>query len=150
MNWNKVELAGHTTRDIELRYLPKGTCVGDFSLAVNRRWKDDSGEQKEEVSFINCVAFGKTAETLAQYVKKGHPLFIAGRLRQETWQDKTTGQNRQAIKVIVGEFQFLAKATGNGTAAPRATAPAAGQGAEEPQPDADAGGYQPGDDGVPF
>lgn len=109
-SFNKTILMGHTTRDVELRFTPKGAAVGEFAIAVNHTWTNEAGERKEEVSFFNCVVFGKQAETLAQYVKKGDPLFLEGRLKQETWEDKQTGQKRQAVKVIVNQFQFLNRA----------------------------------------
>lgn len=147
MNFNRVELGGHLCRDIELRYLPKGTAVGDFSMAVNRRWKDESGEQKEEVSFIDCVAFGKTAETLAQYLKKGDPLFCCGRLRQEVWTDKQTEQKRSKLKVILTEFQFI----GGKQDGQQPSRPAANQRSAAQQQQEDGPAPSDGDDSdVPF
>lgn len=119
-SFNQVNLIGNLCRDVELKYTPKGTAIGNFSLAVNRKWKTDDGETKEEVSFIDCVAFAKSAETLAQYVKKGSPIFLTGRLRQETWDDKTTGKKRSKLGVVVEGFQFLSsKLEGSAQAASR-------------------------------
>ena len=106
-NLNKVMLMGNLTRDIELKYTPKGTAIADMSIAVNRKWKDDNGQQKEEVTFIDLVAFGKTAELAGQYLAKGSPCFFEGRLNLETWEDKTTQQKRSKMKVIVESMQFL-------------------------------------------
>lgn len=106
-NLNKVMLIGNLTRDVELRVLPKGTSIGQFGLAVNREWKDESGQKKEEVTFIDCEAWGKTAEIIAKYTTKGRPLFVEGRLKLDSWDDKTSGQKRTKIKVVVENFQFL-------------------------------------------
>lgn len=104
-SFNKVILIGNLTADPELRYLPKGTAVCQFNLAVNRRWKDDSGQQKDEVSFIGVKAWGKSAETIAQYLKKGRPLMVEGRLTQESW-EKDGKKNSKTI-VTLESFQFL-------------------------------------------
>ncbi|HSA02373.1 MAG TPA: single-stranded DNA-binding protein, partial [Candidatus Paceibacterota bacterium] len=89
-NFNKVILAGNLTRDPELRYTPKGTAVVKLGLAINRRWRDEAGQQKEEAVFVDVEAFGKTAETIGQYLKKGSPVLVEGRLRLDTWDDKQT------------------------------------------------------------
>jgi single-strand DNA-binding protein len=102
-----VTIAGYLTRDVELRYTPKGTAVADVSIAVNHRWKGDDGQEHEEVSFFSCVAWGRTAEVMGQYLKKGKPVLIDGRLKQESWDDKQTGQKKYAVKIIIGSFQFL-------------------------------------------
>jgi single-strand DNA-binding protein len=106
-SFNKVILAGNMTRDPEMRYTPKGTAIAVFSLAVNRKWTTEAGEKKEDVCFIDCKAFGKSAETLAQYTAKGHPLLVEGRLDLEEWEDKETKKNRQKLSVVVEGFQFL-------------------------------------------
>lgn len=100
-------LIGNLTRDVELRVLPKGSSIGAFGLAVNREWKDDSGAKKEEVTFIDCEAWGKTAEIIAKYTSKGKPLFVEGRLKLDSWEDKTNGQKRSKLKVVVENFQLL-------------------------------------------
>jgi single-strand DNA-binding protein len=109
MNYCKCFIGGHLTRDIEIRTTGTGTSVGNFSLAVNRQWKTESGEKREDVSCINCVSFGKQADTLAKFLKKGDPLFVEGRLKQDTWDDKETGKKRSAINVVVESFQFMSK-----------------------------------------
>jgi len=132
-SFNKVILIGNLTRDVELKHLPKGTAVCNLSLAVNRRWKNEAGEEKEDVYFAECKAFGKQAETLAQYVRKGNPLMIEGRLTREEWDDKKTGDKRSTTRIMIETFQFL-KERSEGTApAPRQeAAPTA------PKPDLDA------------
>jgi len=106
-NFNKVILAGNLTRDPELRYTPKGTAVAKISLAINRSWRDEAGTQKEEVTFVDVDAFGKQAEVISQYVKKGRPLLVEGRLKLDQWDDKTTGQKRSRLGVVLEGFQFL-------------------------------------------
>ena len=104
---NRVMLMGNLTRDIEVRYLPNSnTAVAAIGLAVNRKYKTADGEAREEVTFIDCEAFGRTAETMAQYLRKGRPVFIDGRLKLDQWEDKE-GQKRSKMKVIVENFQFL-------------------------------------------
>lgn len=104
--FNKVTLMGNLTRDIELRTTPNGQSVGNFSLAVSRSWKNQNGEQQEQTSFINCVAWGKPGEIIAQYLKKGDPLLISGRLDQRSYEDKD-GNKRQAVEVNVEDFNFI-------------------------------------------
>jgi single-strand DNA-binding protein len=134
-SFNKVILIGNLTRDIELKHLPKGTAVCNLSLAVNRRWKTESGEEKEDVYFAECKAFGKQAETIAQYVKKGHPLMVEGRLTREEWDDKKTGEKRSTTRIMIETFQFLkGRDEGAAPAQRRETAPAAAA----PKPDLDA------------
>jgi single-strand DNA-binding protein len=106
-NFNKVYLMGNLTRDPELRYTPKGQAVAKFALAVNRRYTTESGEAREEVTFVDIDAWGKQAEVISQYCKKGKPLFVEGRLRLDQWDDKTTGQKRSALKVVLEGFQLL-------------------------------------------
>ena len=106
-SFNKVILAGNLTRDPEMRYTPKGTAVASFTLAVNRKWKSETGELKEEVSFIDVESFGKQAETIAQYLKKGRPFLIEVRLRQDTWEDKNTHQKQSKIRVVLEGFSFI-------------------------------------------
>jgi single-strand DNA-binding protein len=106
MNYNKVILAGNLTRDPTLRFLPSNTPICDFGLAINRKWKDRDGNQKDETCFVDCSAFGRSATTINEYVKKGEPLLIEGRLRFDIWEDKTTKQKRSKLGVIVEGFQF--------------------------------------------
>ena len=106
--FNKVILAGNLTRDPELRYTPSGTAIAKFGLAINRKWKDaQSGEMKEEVTFIDVDAFGKTAETIGNFLKKGRPILIEGRLKLDQWDDKQTQQKRSRLGVVLESFNFL-------------------------------------------
>lgn len=118
MDFNQVTLCGRLTRDIELTYTPKGTAIGKFALAVNRRWTSDTGEKREEVSFFNVESFGKTAETAAQYRRKGDTLLVAGRLKQDRWEKDGTAH--QAVKVIADSIQFGPKAGEGGEREPQA------------------------------
>lgn len=106
MNYNKVLLAGNLTRDPELSYLPSQTAVVNFGMAINRKWKGQGGEEKEETCFVDCVAFGRTAENLNKYMTKGKPLFIEGRLTFDSWLAKD-GSKRSKLKVTIENFQFL-------------------------------------------
>jgi single-strand DNA-binding protein len=106
-SFNKVILAGNLTRDPELRYTPKGTAVTQVRLAINRTWKSDTGETKEEVTFVDVDAFGRQAEVIAQYMKKGRPLLVEGRLKLDQWEDKNTQQKQSKLKVILESFSFI-------------------------------------------
>lgn len=106
-SFNKVILLGNLTRDPELRYTPKGTAVARIGLAVNRRWTGEDGQQKEEVTFIDIDAFGKQAELISQYLKKGRALFVEGRLRLDQWEDKQTQQKKSKLGVVLESFQFV-------------------------------------------
>ncbi len=145
---NKVILVGNLTRDVELRYAPSSTAIGAFGIAMNRKWKTEAGELKEEVTFVDCTAFGKTAETMGQYLKKGAPLLIEGRLRLDQWDDKATGQKRSKLGVVVETFQFLsAGEKRDGAPTARSQAPAAGK---SEAADAGGRGFCAADDDVPF
>ena len=114
-NFNKVIIAGNVARDIELRHIPSGTAVADVSLAINSQWKDkNSNEKKEEVTFVECTLWGRTAELAGEYLKKGSPVLFEGRLHQESWEDKTSGAKRSKLKVIVETMQFLGQSSGGG------------------------------------
>lgn len=105
-NLNRVMLMGNLTRDPELRFTPSNTAVCQIGLAINRRWKDQNGEQKEEVTFIDCEAWGRTGEVINQYLRKGRPIYLEGRLKLDQWQDKE-GNNRSKLKVVVESFEFI-------------------------------------------
>ena len=105
---------GNITRDIELRYTPKGTAVADIGLAVNRVRTGDSGEKIEEVTYVDITVWGRTAEIAHQYAGKGRPLFVEGRLQTDTWDDKATGQKRSKLKVVAENIQLLGSASGGG------------------------------------
>lgn len=106
MYLNKVFLYGNLTRDPELKALPSGSQVASFGIATNRTYKDKNGQKQEATEFHNVVAFGRTAEVIAQYVKKGRPLFIEGRLQTRTWDDKETGKKNYRTEIIIDTFQF--------------------------------------------
>jgi single-strand DNA-binding protein len=106
-NLNKVMLIGNLTRDPELKYTPKGTAIAAFGLAVNRSYTTETGEKREEVTFIDVEAYGRVAEIIGEYCKKGRPLFVEGRLKLDTWDDKTSGQKRSKTKVVVENMQLL-------------------------------------------
>ena len=110
-NFNKVMIMGNLTRDPEQRFLPSNTAVVNIGLAVNRRWRNKEGEQQEETTFVDCEAFGRTAEVMNQYLRKGRPVFVEGRLRLDQWQDKE-GNNRSKMKVVVEGFQFIDSGSG--------------------------------------
>jgi single-strand DNA-binding protein len=151
-NFNKVILAGNLTRDPELRYTPKGVAIAKFGLAVNRTWKSETGESKEEVTFVDIDAFARQAEVVAQYMKKGRPILIEGRLKLDTWEDKNTHQKQSKLRVVLESFSFLdSQRTGEGGSvvapqAPRAAAPVAPEVSAPPAAAADG----PSDDDVPF
>lgn len=104
---NKVLLMGNITRDIELRYTPRGTAVADISIAINRAWKDDNGSKQEEVTFVDCTLWGKTAELAHKYLAKGRGIYLEGRLQIESWDDKDSGKKRSKMKVVGENIQFL-------------------------------------------
>jgi single-strand DNA-binding protein len=105
-NFNKVLLIGNLTRDPQLSYTPTQTAVVDFGLAVNRRWKGQDGESKEETCFVDCRAFGRLAENINKYLTKGRPLFVEGRLTFNSWTAQD-GTKRSKHRVTVENFQFL-------------------------------------------
>lgn len=106
-SYNKVILVGNLTRDPQLRYLPSQMAVVDIGLAVNHKYRTAQGEDREEVCFIDCSAFGKQAEVINQYCQKGKPILIEGRLKYETWEDKQGGGKRSKHKIMIDTFQFL-------------------------------------------
>ena len=150
-NLNKVMLIGNLTRDPELRVTPKGTAICTFSLAVNRKFKDDSGGEREEVTFVDIEAWGRQGETISKYCTKGRPLFVEGRLRLDQWEDKNTKEKRSRMKVVLENFQFLGGGQREGSGAPRGeeggyTAPPARQSGGAPS----APKQESMDDDVPF
>ena len=106
-SFNKVILVGNLTRDPELRYTPSGKAIAKLGLAVNRSWKTESGETRDETTFVDVDAFGRQAEVLGQYLRKGRPVMVEGRLKLDQWDDKQTGQKRSRLGVILESFQFL-------------------------------------------
>jgi single-strand DNA-binding protein len=112
-NLNKVMLMGNLTRDPELRYTPNNTAVCNVGLAINRRWRDQQQQQQEETTFVDCEAWGRTAENINQYLRKGRPLYVEGRLKLDQWEDKE-GNKRSKLKVVVETFQFIDSREGGG------------------------------------
>lgn len=107
LNINRVTVAGHLTRDPETKFLANDKAVASFGIACNRTWKNAAGEKQEETTFVECEAWGRTAELVGQYLKKGDPAYVEGRLKQDTWDDKTDGKKRSKTKVAVDNVQFL-------------------------------------------
>jgi single-strand DNA-binding protein len=152
-SFNKVILLGNLTRDPEVRYTPKGTAVTDLGLAVNRTYTADNGEKREEVTFVDVTFWGRTAEVAGEYLKKGRPVFVEGRLQLDSWDDKTSGQKRTKLKVIGENMQMLGSARGGaagsgggdeegGSSAPRSSS--------RPAPPPKAAPSAPDDDEIPF
>lgn len=106
-SYNRVLLMGNLTRDPQLKYLPSQTAVVEFGLAMNRKFKLASGEDREEVCFVDCSAFGRQAEVINQYCQKGKSIFVEGRLKYDTWEDKQGGGKRHKLTVVVEAFQFI-------------------------------------------
>ena len=118
--FNKVVLMGNLTRDPELRAIPSGQNVCSFSLAVNRTWKNQNGEQQEAVDYVDCNVWGKPAEIINQYMKKGSGILVSGRLQQRSWEQE--GQKRSKIEVVVEDFNFVGgPGDGGGSSAPRSS-----------------------------
>ena len=149
-NFNKVILAGNLTRDPELRYTPKGTANASFGLAINRKWKSETGEAKEEVTFVDIEVWDRQAEVIAQYFKKGRPILVEGRLKFDQWEDKNTHQKQSKLKVRLESFSFIDTNRGD-TAVPASPRPAAvaatpAEAAAPAEPEAP----EPEQDDVPF
>lgn len=153
-NFNKVILAGNLTRDPELRYTPKGMAIAKIGLAINRKWTNEAGETKEDVTFVDVDAFGKQAELIGQYMRKGRPLLVEGRLKLDQWDDKQTGQKKSRLGVTLESFQFLDSGNregggaGGAPSAPSAPRPARPAAPAAPSSDSDVPPHE-GDD-VPF
>jgi single-strand DNA-binding protein len=113
-SFNKVILVGNLTRDPEVRYTPKGSAVCDLGLAVNRVYSTDGGEKREEVTFVDVVLWARLAEIAGEYLKKGRPVLIEGRLQLDTWDDKQSGQKRSKLRVIGETMQLLGSRQGGG------------------------------------
>lgn len=154
-NFNKVILAGNLTRDPELRYTSKGTAIAKLTLAINRSYTTEAGEKKEEVTFVDVDAFGRQAEVIGQYMRKGRPFLVEGRLKLDQWEDKTTHQKKSRLGVVLESFSFLDSGRGEAGAvepgAPR-PAPAAATAPTSPSTPAptDPEGPPAEEDDVPF
>ncbi|MEW6358890.1 MAG: single-stranded DNA-binding protein [Planctomycetota bacterium] len=153
-NLNKVFLIGNLTRDPELRYTPGGTAIASFGIAVNREYTSKAkGERVKDTCFVDVDAWGKTAEVINQYMSKGRPIFIEGRLNFRQWEDKQTGQKRSKLNVVLESFQFLggrgeggSGSGGRGGEAGARRAPAG----EPPADDEPPTDEPPPDDDIPF
>lgn len=145
-NYNKVTLMGNLTRDPEVRYTSNGTAIAKLGMAINRYWRNQEGQQQEETTFVDVDAFGKQAETIGQYLKKGRPIMVEGRLKLDQWDDKQTGQKRTKLGVVLENFQFLDSRGDGGGGSP------VGQPQESAKPSTgqqQSGGFAEDDD-VPF
>jgi len=125
-SYNKVQLIGNLTRDPETRFTGKGTAVGEIGLAINRAYKGENGDKKEEVTFVDVTLWGKTAELAQQYLGKGSSVLVEGRLEMESWEDKATGQKRSKLKVVGELLQFLSSKKDIGNS-PQSAAKSGGQ-----------------------
>jgi single-strand DNA-binding protein len=144
-SYNRVILLGNMTRDPQLRYLPSNTAVCEFGMAMNRRWRDRDGNQKEEVCFVDVSAFGRQGETINQYMSKGRPIMIEGHLRFDSWTGQD-GQKRSKLSVVCDNFQFVGGREGGGGPGGGASAERSSGGYDGPGPDS---GPPEGDD-IPF
>jgi single-strand DNA-binding protein len=154
---NKVFLIGNLTRDPELRVTPKGTAICQFGLAVNRQFKDESGQMRDETTFVDIEAWGKQGELVSKYLTKGSPAMVEGRLKLDQWEDKTSGQKRSKLKIVLDNVQFLGRPGGAGGGAPVAGAEEGGQPASPERHAPPARGEKPAapaggtvDEDVPF
>ena len=121
-SFNQCTVVGNLTRDVELRYIASGSAVANVSIAINEKYTTKSGEKREDVLFLECVLWGKTAEIAGEYLSKGKPVLFSGKLKQENWDDKTTGQKRSKIVLNVDTMQFLGGPSG-GQDAPKQERP---------------------------
>jgi single-strand DNA-binding protein len=153
-SFNKVILAGNLTRDPELRYTPKGTAVAAIGLAINRTWKSETGESKEEVTFVDVEAWGRQAEVIAQYMRKGRPLLVEGRLKLDTWEDKNTHQKQSKLRVVLESFSFIdsnrAEGGSGGAEAPRRQPAGSPSSPSKPPASPEGEGAGQEEDDVPF
>ena len=152
-SFNKVILLGNLTRDPEVRYTPKGSAVCDLGVAVNRVYTTDTGEKREEVTFVDVVLWSRLAEIAGEYLKKGRPIFIEGRLQLDTWDDKQSGQKRSKLRVI-GETMQLLGSRPSGGAVPAESGDedrqARSGGKPSTPPAKSAAPAEPDDDEIPF
>ena len=149
-SYNKVFLLGNLTRDPEVRYTPKGSAVADLGIAVNRQYTLDSGEKREEVTFVDVTFWGRTAEVAGEYLKKGRSVFIEGRLQLDTWDDKQSGQKRSKLKVIGEAMQMLGGRPGPGSDEPEESGRGRSAGSRAASPPKSAPPAEPDDDEIPF
>ena len=114
-NVNKVFLMGNLTRDVELKYTPSDQPVANLGIAVSRRYRTREGEDRDETTFVDCEAWGRTAEVMNQYLSKGRPVFVEGRLKLDQWEDRETGKTRSKLRVVIENFQFVDSPGGSGS-----------------------------------
>jgi len=147
-NYNKVILMGNLTRDPEVRYTSSGTAIAKLGIAVNRYWSNKDGQKQEETTFVDVDAFGRQAETIGQYLKKGRPIMVEGRLKLDQWDDKQTGQKRSKLGVVLDRFEFIDSRGegGGGDFSSESSSPSGGGAA----PAKGGGGGFAEDDDVPF
>jgi single-strand DNA-binding protein len=150
-SFNKVILLGNLTRDPEVRYTPKGTAVTELGMAVNRVYTAENGEKREETTFVDITLWGRTAEIAGEYLKKGRPVFIEGRLQLDTWDDKQSGQKRSKLKVVGEGLQLIGSRPGGGGSGgggdeEGSSAPRSSKAAPPPK----AAPSAPDDDEIPF
>jgi single-strand DNA-binding protein len=150
-SFNKVILLGNLTRDPEVRYTPKGSAVCDLGVAVNRVYTTEGGERREEVTFVDVVLWARLAEIAGEYLRKGRPVFIEGRLQMDSWDDKQTGQKRTKLRVVGESMQLLGGrpggAAGETTEEDRVTT---NTGSKTAAPPKSARSADPDDDEIPF
>ncbi len=151
-NFNKVFLLGNLTRDVELKYTPSNQPVASIGIATNRRYRTRDGEDREETTFVDCEAWGRTAEVMNQYLAKGRPVFIEGRLKFEEWEDKE-GKKRNKLRVVIENFQFVDSRGGGGTGGAGGSGGSGGasRGGGDESPAPVGGGHEPvGEEEIPF
>jgi single-strand DNA-binding protein len=149
-SFNKVILLGNLTRDPEVRYTPKGSAVADLGIAVNRQYTLENGEKREEVTFVDVTFWGRTAEVAGEYLKKGRPVFIEGRLQLDTWDDKQSGQKRSKLKVIGETMQMLGSPRSGGAANGGDEGDRAGRVGKSSAPPKSAAATEADEDEIPF
>ena len=149
-SFNKVILLGNLTRDPEVRYTPKGTAVTELGMAVNRVYTAENGEKREETTFVDVTLWGRTAEIAGEYLKKGRPVFIEGRLQLDTWDDKQSGQKRSKLKVIGENMQMLGAPRGGGSGGGGDEEGSGGSRSSKPAPPPKAAPSAPDEDEIPF
>ena len=151
---NKVILIGNCTRDPEVRYTPKGTAVADIGMAMNRYFSSDGGERREETTFVDVTLWGRQAEVAGEYLKKGRPVYIEGRLQMDSWDDKNTGQKRTKLKIVGEQMQLLGSREGGGGSGPqkRSESPQSNQSSSESSGGNDGAQFETDaeDDDIPF
>jgi single-strand DNA-binding protein len=151
-SFNKVILLGNLTRDPEVRYTPKGTAVAELGMAVNRVYTAENGEKREETTFVDVTLWGRTAEIAGEYLKKGRPVFIEGRLQLDSWEDKQSGQKRSKLKVVGEGLQLLGSRPGGsgGTGGGDDEGSSAARSSSKSAPPPKAAATGPDDDEIPF